>query len=34
MIVDQATSQKDIELKKREAILFEKLQQQSKQVRI
>lgn len=32
MIVDQAKAQRDIEIKKREEILLEKLQQQSKQV--
>jgi len=32
MIVDQAKSQRDVEIKKREEVLLEKLQQQSKQV--
>lgn len=32
MIVDQAKAQRDIEIKKKEEILMEKLQQQSKQV--
>ncbi len=32
MIVDQAKSQRDIEIKKKEDVLMEKLQQQSKQV--